>query len=120
MELVYFSKTNNIKRFVNKLPISAIKADASTVIVQDYILLTYTRGLGEIPEEVELFLKHPSNQKHLVAVAGSGNRNWGNKYCGAVDTICQQLNVPTLMKFEMSGNKHDVTNFMRKFEECTK
>lgn len=114
IKIVYFSRTNNIQKFIDKTKISAIKGKKDIVINSSFILLTYTDKFGEVPEEVNEFLKN--NHKKLKGVIGSGNKNWGINYCKAVDLISEKYNVPKLQTFELSGNIHDV----KKFKEIIK
>ncbi len=116
MKIVYFSKTNNIKRFCEKIEMPVIRGDEKLVCEEPYVLIIYTTGFGEVPKEVLTFLKNKHNQKNLVAVSGSGNKNWGTNYAKAVDIVSEKYNVEALMKFELSGNVHDVSKFREKFE----
>ncbi|EPC8411028.1 class Ib ribonucleoside-diphosphate reductase assembly flavoprotein NrdI [Bacillus thuringiensis] len=110
--IAYASLTNNVKSFVERLKeelpeAKAVKIDKETVINEKFVLITYTTGFGQVPKEVVSMLKN--NRENIVAVAGSGNRNWGSdNFCRATDIISQQYNVPLLHKFEVRGLKSDV------------
>ncbi len=117
MNIVYFSKTNNVKRFCAKLPYQTLVGDEKLVCSEPYILITYTTGFGEIPNTVAKFLENADNQNNLKAVLSSGNKNWGANYAKAADLIAKKYSVPVLMKFELSGNVHDVEKFKIKYEE---
>ncbi|MFC9727537.1 MULTISPECIES: class Ib ribonucleoside-diphosphate reductase assembly flavoprotein NrdI [Bacillus cereus group] len=110
--IAYASLTNNVKNFVERLqeelPESkVIKIDKDTVINEKFVFITYTTGFGQVPKEVASMLK--KNRENIVAVAGSGNRNWGlDNFCRAADIISQHYNVPLLHKFEVRGLKSDV------------
>ena len=62
---------------------------------------------GFTPKPVQTFLdKHA----HLmVGVIGSGNRNFGEKYCQAAHDISKQFNVPVLWRIEIMGSQEDLT-----------
>ncbi|HFK1435031.1 TPA: class Ib ribonucleoside-diphosphate reductase assembly flavoprotein NrdI [Bacillus cereus] len=110
--IAYASLTNNVKSFVERLKeelpeAKVVKIDKDTVINEKFVLITYTTGFGQVPKEVVSMLK--KNRENIVAVAGSGNRNWGSdNFCRATDIISQQYNVPLLHKFEVRGLKSDV------------
>ncbi|WP_324608763.1 class Ib ribonucleoside-diphosphate reductase assembly flavoprotein NrdI [Borrelia anserina] len=80
------------------------------IVDKSYVLLTYTISFGRIPTEVEKFLER--NFKLMVGVAGSGNRNWGDSFCNAVNLIKSKYNVEEILKFELSGTSRDVENFV--------
>ena len=74
-----------------------------------YVLLTPTydqpRG-GFTPKPVQKFLEEHA---HLMAgVIGSGNRNFGEKYCQAAHDISKQFNVPVLWRIEIMGSQEDL------------
>ncbi|MFB5758925.1 class Ib ribonucleoside-diphosphate reductase assembly flavoprotein NrdI [Paenibacillus medicaginis] len=109
MLVVYDSLTGNIQRFVNKLDFKKVKIHNNLLIDDPFVLITYTIGFGEVPENVRDFLL--SNHKHLKGVAASGNRNWGAYFCKAADLLSAQYNVPVIHKFELSGTKKDIDIF---------
>lgn len=117
MLLVYASRTNNIERIVNDLNLDKsslldISSGYDKCLEREFILLTYTDLLGSIPEVVDKFLA--KNGKFLRGVAGSGNRNFGNNFCGAAKKISQKYSVPILAQFELSGTQKEISDF-RKF-----
>ncbi len=116
MRIIYFSKTNNVKRFCEKIEMETMRGNEELICKEPYILIIYTTGFGEVPKEVLAFLENKYNQKNLVAVCGSGNKNWGTNYAKAVDVVSEKYNVKALMKFELSGNIHDVQKFKEIFE----
>lgn len=74
-----------------------------------FIILTPTYGspkVPHIPPQVTEFLNR--NQKHLVGVIGTGNRNFGDYYCQAAKEIRDQYSVPLLRRVELFGNEEDV------------
>lgn len=109
MLIAYHSKTGNVKKFVEKLGLKSIEITESLILKEPFILITYTIGFGEIPKIVEKFLN--GNKEYIKAVACSGNRNWGKKYCKAGDLISNQYSVPMILKFELTGNQEDIEKF---------
>ncbi|GGJ31761.1 class Ib ribonucleoside-diphosphate reductase assembly flavoprotein NrdI [Deinococcus roseus] len=116
MLLVYASRTGNIERFVRKLgALPALRLYSGEETVQEpCLLLTYTTGLGQVPAEVQQFASR--NAHWIQAVAASGNRNWGDSYGRAADVLAQQLQVPVVQKFELSGRPGDVVRFLEVLE----
>lgn len=113
MLLVYISKTGKLDRFMEKLghtPVLKINL-GDEIVSQKFILVTGTVGFGEVAPELKAFLR--GNYKYLHAVVGSGNKNWGSLYCSAAIKISERFNVPLLMKFESSGNTHDIELFRK-------
>ena len=115
MKIVYFSLTGNIKRFVDKINYDCISGNADMLVSENFVLITYTINFGEVPKNVDIFLKN--NHHKLIGVVGSGNTNWGSSYCKAADIISEKYNVKMLQKFELSGNKHDVQRFNKIIRE---
>ncbi len=117
VEIVYFSRTGNIKRFVHKLSQSAIKANGEMEVNKPFIAIIYTTGIGEVPAEINEFFKLEINQQNCLGLVCSGNKNWGINYCKAAHIISKQINVAVLQEFELSGNIHDVNKFEVILEE---
>ncbi len=110
MNLIYFSKTGNVQRFINKLHIphiKIVKGDDQMQVKTDTIVLTYTTGMGEVPAEVDAFCK--KNNENIKYVIASGNRNWGKLFANSADEISNKYNAQILYKFELSGLSKDVT-----------
>lgn len=78
---------------------------------EPYILITYTTGFGQVPQTTLDFLTN--NHHFLLAVASSGNRNWGNNFGKSADIISELYKVPIIHKFELSGTQKDVEIFLR-------
>lgn len=119
MKVVYYTLTGNIRRFITGCQLNdtaELKDEAvKQIITEPFILITPTVGFGEIPEAVKTFLTY--NYANLVAVASSGNKNWGANYALAGELISRQYNVPLLMKFELHGTDTDRINFKKKVGE---
>ncbi|MBO6046432.1 MAG: class Ib ribonucleoside-diphosphate reductase assembly flavoprotein NrdI [Erysipelotrichaceae bacterium] len=109
MKYVYASRTGNVKSVINRLGLhkTAIQLDdGSEIVDEDYILLTYTDGYGDVPYVVEEFLKH--NGDHIKGVIVSGDMEYDMAYCRAGDTIAYDYNCPLLYKFENEGTDTDL------------
>ncbi|MBR2568749.1 MAG: class Ib ribonucleoside-diphosphate reductase assembly flavoprotein NrdI [Paenibacillus sp.] len=109
MRIIFDSKTGNVKRFVGKLDMECTQITPELEIEEPYILITYTTGFGQTPQMTKDFLSR--NGRLPLAVASSGNMNWGNNYGRAANLIAEQYGVPVLMKFELSGTQKDVVRF---------
>lgn len=109
MKIYYYSIAGNIRRFLANCQLDAELLTASTIAAEPFVLVTNTLGFGEVPAPVTAFLRN--NHRHLVAVAGSGNRNWGANFARAADLISEQYNVPIILKFELSGTAEDAKYF---------
>ena len=108
MKIVYTSRTGNVQSVIERLGITdAIKiSEGIDKVSEDYILITYTDGYGDVPSEVEEFLK--DNSEYLKGVIASGNTGYGEAYCAAGKVISEQYNVPFLYKFEDEGTDEDI------------
>ena len=112
MKIVYASRTGNVQSFIDKLGMTdVLQIESGTESVDDkFVLVTFTDGYGEVPEEVMDFLQ--SNADKLVAVAASGDTGYGEAYCLAADVISEMYDVPVLLKFEFDGSQEDVSTFL--------
>lgn len=111
MLIAYDSKTGNVRRFVEKLKLPAVKIEESMQLDQPFILVTYTTGFGQVPEKVTAFLS--KNHQKLLGVSASGNRNWGDGFALSAERISDMYGVPVISKFELSGTARDVETFVR-------
>ncbi|MDD4077699.1 MAG: class Ib ribonucleoside-diphosphate reductase assembly flavoprotein NrdI [Bacilli bacterium] len=117
MKVVYASRTGNVKAFINKLGLDNIMQieKGSEKVKENFVLVTYTDGYGDVPVEVEDFLSN--NGEYLQGVVASGDHSYGDAYCAAADVISEMYGVPILGKFEFDGTDEDVKNFL---EELSK
>lgn len=115
MVILYDSLTGNVARFVKKLPLETRKITEGLVMEEAFVLITFTTGLGKVPDTTASFLE--VNHKHLKGVASSGNKNFGVYYAVAADEICETYHVPIVSKFELSGTQADVNLFMERLIE---
>ncbi|MFT8872475.1 MAG: class Ib ribonucleoside-diphosphate reductase assembly flavoprotein NrdI [Sporolactobacillus sp.] len=109
MQIYYSTMTGNVRRFLRKTQLPCQSIQTVDAVVEPYVLVTNTVGFGEVPETVKRFLGRHS--RYLVAVAASGNRNWGKNFAKAADVIAQAYGVPVLSKFELGGTAADVIKF---------
>ncbi len=118
-KVLYFSRTGNLEKFANKLRAlghTNIEPITEGLIVDEpFVLVVSTIYFGEVPIEYKKFLR--DNPTGLIGVSGSGNRNWGRNFAIAADIVAEKFNVPIISKFELSGNVHDVEEFITKVEE---
>jgi len=112
MKIVYASRTGNVQSFIEKTGFKdLLEISSGNEIVEDqYVLVTYTDGYGEVPQEVNDFLEN--NASLLVAVAASGDKGYGEAYCQSADVISNTYNVPIILKFEFDGTEEEVSKFV--------
>ncbi|ENQ3077607.1 class Ib ribonucleoside-diphosphate reductase assembly flavoprotein NrdI [Bacillus sp. WLY-B-L8] len=115
MLIAYDSMTGNVKRFIHKLNMPAVQINENLVLDEEYVLITYTTGFGNVPERVLQFLER--NHERLKGVAASGNRNWGDMFGASADKIATRYEVPVVSKFELSGTNKDVEFFKERVLE---
>lgn len=121
MIIAYASLTGKVRSFTSRLRDSGvgncefIHVTKDLTIEEPFVLITYTWGRGEIPNEVKSLLQRSG--KHIVAVAGSGERNWGDNFCKASIDISSQYNIPLLHTFEKMGYDTDVEIVATKIRE---
>jgi len=108
--VVYESKTGNVERFIQRLPMKSMKVSPELKVGEPFVLVTYTTGFGQVPESVTRFLER--NSRNLVGVAASGNRNWGQNFALSADIIASNYDVPVISKFEMFGTEQDIETFI--------
>jgi protein involved in ribonucleotide reduction len=119
MLIVYDSLTGNVQRFINKINNKKVlKISENLTINEPYILVTYTTGFGMIPDSTQFFIS--KNKNFIKGVACSGNRNWGTNFGKAGDEISYELNIPLLLKFELSGTDEDVEIFNQEVKKLVK
>ena len=123
MLVAFASKTGNVKAFVDKLSKQCditthhIKQGEIEKMNEPFILITYTTGIGNTPEEVSQFLS--LNAHLMVGVVGSGNMNWGLNYCKASVDIATKYGLPLIHRFELRGVPKDV-EIVKQFIEYEK
>ncbi|WP_309122154.1 class Ib ribonucleoside-diphosphate reductase assembly flavoprotein NrdI [Paenibacillus sp.] len=110
MLVMFESRTGNVQRFIRKLQLPSRKIQDEMTVDEPFVLVTYTTGFGQPPENVMAFLKN--NAPFLRGVAASGNRNWGESFAKSADYISRTFGVPIVSKFELSGTSRDVQTFL--------
>jgi protein involved in ribonucleotide reduction len=79
---------------------------------QPFVLFFPTYGGGKvkgaIPKAVIDFIKNPNNQKKIIGIVGSGDRNYGSDYCLGAKILSEKLKVPLLYKYEIRGTNEDI------------
>lgn len=116
--LVYFSGTGQTKRLIDKINngnFNVLRIQRGTETVGgDYILVTPTYKKGSIPKPVERFLKNNEAPREVI---GTGNKQWGEYFCGASKKISEMFNIPLIAKIEQSGHFNEVDKIKSYFEE---
>lgn len=126
MIIAYASLSGKVRDFSNRLEqqlpeckfvhIPTRLRDEMVVMDEPFILITYTWGKGEIPNQVKRFMN--TNGSRIVAVAGSGERNWGeSRFCKAAIDISKEYDIPLLHTFEKIGYDSDVDIVASKIKE---
>lgn len=115
MMILYDSLTGNVARFMRKLPVKSTQITSDMVIDKDFVLITFTTGLGKIPDTTKEFLE--INNQYLKGIASSGNKNFGAYFAVSADEISSMYHVPIISKFELSGTPNDVNIFMKGLNE---
>lgn len=105
MKLVYASRTGNVQKLVDRISaadtLKIVSGEES--VKEDYILITYTDGVGIIPPAVEKFLDANHDNCKGVAVSGNSERH-PNTFCSAAEKIVEKYGLPILEKFEKDGD----------------
>ncbi|WP_411843478.1 class Ib ribonucleoside-diphosphate reductase assembly flavoprotein NrdI [Salinicoccus sp. HZC-1] len=119
MLIAFYSMTGNVRRFIKnthlaeQFDVHEIRANNKEEPVDEpFILVTSTYGNGGIPGEVQSFLR--VNHRSMIAVASSGNRNWGRDFARAGEHISDEYSVPLILKFELHGTPQDREDFIEK------
>ena len=107
MRLAFATRTGNVQSIIDRLGVTnAVDVSIEDTIDEDYIIFTYTDGYGDVPYEVEDFIRN--NSAHLKGVVVSGNKSFTDTYCMAGDKISAKYNVPLLYKVEEAGTDEDI------------
>lgn len=123
--IIYFdSLTGMVKNFSKKLgyEIRDVRDLDLKNIPNDMFLITRSWDFGKVPDATLDFLDDlvDSNKlANLKGVAVSGNKNWGNNYGKAGETIEQEYGIPLILKFEGNGFKKDV-EFLKNYIDSLK
>lgn len=105
MKLVYASRTGNVQKLVDRIAaadtLKIVSGEES--VKEDFLLITYTDGVGIIPPSVEKFLDANHESCKGVAVSGNSQRH-PDTFCFAADRIAEKYGLPVLVKFEKDGD----------------
>jgi len=117
-EIVYFSTSENTKRFVDKLGLVSRRIPLLTKDVEGFhitapsVLVLPTYGGGEdkraVPIQVIKFLNDPVNRSLIAGVIATGNTNFGTTYAVAGDIVSAKLQVPLIYRVEILGTPNDI------------
>lgn len=106
MTVIFDSLTGQTKRFASNLGFEAIHIKLyEGEPDDDLFLVTRSINFGKIPATTKQFLDVYKDK--VVGVAVSGNKNWGENYGKAGDSIEAYYKIPLVLKFEGSGFKSD-------------
>ena len=106
MTIIFDSLTGQTKRFATSLGFDAVHIKLYEGEPKDKLfLVTRSINFGQIPVTTKNFLDQYKDK--VIGVAVSGNRNWGENYGKAGDSIEAYYNIPLVLKFEGSGYKTD-------------
>ena len=108
MLIVYASRQGKTEELVHALqqPNSLKIETGQEKVSEPFVLLTYTDKTGEIPEQVELFLKQNAEQLKAVVATGSIERHY-ETFCFAGQKIALEHKVPLLSTVNGRGSKAD-------------
>jgi protein involved in ribonucleotide reduction len=114
--IVFASRTGNVRYIVDKLNLPSSEITEGLVISYPYLLITYTDGLGEVPQRVTNFLEDENNQVNLKGIVVTGNVNFGEYFCKAGDLICRNFNVPIIRKIDLRGTQEDINEIRKQYK----
>jgi len=114
--IAYASRTGNVRYIVSKLELPATEIDDSAAVSGPFLLLTYTDGMGDVPQQVRQFMDRHGERCQGVIV--SGNSNFGANFGKAGDAIAREWQVPLVRKLELRGYPEDYEAIHRYYEQC--
>lgn len=114
-KLVYYTKTGNTKRFVDKIhgyeSIELSPIDPFITLNEPYILVIPSYEPNVLPEIYETlvdFFEHEDNHKKCAGTFSGGNLNFNDKFGVTARWIKKKYNIPIIHKFEFQGGDRDV------------
>ena len=109
MKVIYASRTGNVEVIAAQLDVETVDIHTIAAAEEDFILMTYTDGAGDVPFEVESFLSDPANVQHMKGVIVSGDPMYGEEnYCGAGDRLYETYGTEVLYRVENAGTEADI------------
>ena len=131
--LVYYSRgvTGYTDKFVQRLGLPAERIPDSIKEAKDfratepYVLISPTyesdrahgKGRTFVPRQVATFLNIPENRDLMVAVIGTGHRNFLDDYGKVVEEIHNKTGVEVLGIAELAGTDKEVFEIQKRIEE---
>ncbi|AAX92393.1 ribonucleotide reduction protein [Staphylococcus phage Twort] len=114
--IVYYSGTGQTKRLVDKINNDSFEVmrmkTGNEIVEQPYILITPTYMKGEIPKQVQKFISNNHAPKEVI---GTGNKQWGEHFCGASKKIAEMFSIPLVAKIEQAGHFNEVNTIKEYF-----
>lgn len=114
-KLVYYTKTGNTKRFVDKIhgyeSIELSPIDPFITLNEPYILVipSYEPNvLPEIYETLDEFLEHGDNYELCAGTFSGGNLNFNDKFGVTAKWVEEKYDIPIIRMFEFQGGDRDV------------
>jgi protein involved in ribonucleotide reduction len=118
IKLIYFTtESKNTLNFVSRLTdfeSIRIPENGDLLIDTPYVLVFPSYGggkdKGSVPAPVIKFIMNGENQKNIIGIIGSGDRNYGDKFCIGSRILSKKLQVPLLYEYEIRGTDVDIQN----------
>lgn len=113
MKIFYDSLTGMGRSFAEKLGYESHSVHELNPYDLDEKIFLITRSInfGQVPDNTLDFLddlKDFGKLNLLVGTAVTGNKNWGENYGKAGETIEKDYGIPLILKFEARGFKRDI------------
>lgn len=114
--IAYASRTGNVRYIVTRLGLPAVEVKDHLTLSEPFLLMTYTDGLGDVPEVVQRFMER--NGAYCKGVIASGNRNFGHLLFGrAGDILAEQWQIPLVCKLDLRGFPQDYETIRQFYED---
>lgn len=114
-KLVYYTKTGNTKRFVDKIngyeSIELSPIDPFITLNKPYILVIPSYEPNVLPEIYETlvdFFEINGNVELCVGTFAGGNLNFNDKFGITAKWVKKKYNIPIIRMFEFQGGNRDV------------
>lgn len=117
MKLVYMSMTGHTRELANKLDMDSLELTPMNPFIsisEPFIFIMPSYDEEMFNETAEDFLVE--NTPLCKGLIGTGNLNFGQLYCFAVDELSEQFDIPVVHKVEYSGTDEDIKQ-IRKLAE---
>ncbi|MER2106828.1 MAG: class Ib ribonucleoside-diphosphate reductase assembly flavoprotein NrdI [Solibacillus sp.] len=114
--IVFASRTGNVRAVVSKLGLPNIEMTENLVVAEPFLLMTYTDGLGDVPQMVEDFMQ--VNAIYCKGIVASGNQNFGHAlFAGSGDKLTTKYGIPLVCKMDLRGKQADLALIQSFYEE---